>query len=387
MAPGRRVSRQTTITGASTQASRSSDPSNSNNSTPNTDDSTRTRKGRGRTMGKGLEKMKKSMRRKMVIDIPVGKGRPVEAISSAKLSNELGIIARNFLSLPNKWKELTREDKDAALIRCHEKFEINLDEHYNTKDSCEDILKNRSRQWRYKLKKLFESASSVEEARKIEVPELTPKNWNRLYDFLANPEHKRRCEINKVNRTKLKSNHFMGSRAFVAAHAEIGVKEHEGVEPNRIELYKSTHYSSEKGWSSPEAETNYNKMRDLRARSVSEENPMTIDEIVDNVLGTRSGYIKGLGYGPKPSTTTATKRRTAELEDALRRAKEDAATAQHGLQERLNVAETEVANQQIQIQTVTSELGTLRASQEEILNQMKRHFIGSSPSKLEVLHL
>ncbi|XP_075093199.1 uncharacterized protein LOC107817019 [Nicotiana tabacum] len=265
MAPGGRVSRQTTITGASTQASRLSDPSNSNNRTPNTDDSTRIRKGRGRTMGKGLEKMKKSIGRKMVIDIPVGKGRPVKAIPSAKLSNELGIIARNFLSLPNKWKELTRDDKDAALIRCHEKFEINLDEHY-TKDSCEDILKNRSRQWRYKLKKLFESASSEEEARKIEVPELTPENWNRLCDMWANPEHKRRCEINKVNRTKLKSNHFMGSRAFVAARAEIGVKEHEGVEPNRIEFFKSTHYSSEKGWSSPEAETNYNKMRDLRAR-------------------------------------------------------------------------------------------------------------------------
>ncbi|XP_070058201.1 uncharacterized protein [Nicotiana tomentosiformis] len=120
-------------------------------------------------------------------------------------------------------------------------------------------------------------------------------------------------------------------------------------------------------------------MRDLRARSVSEQNPMTIDEIADNVLGTRSGYIKGLGYGPKPNTTTSTKR-TAELEDSLRRVKEDAATAQHGLQERLNAAETEVANQQIQIQTLTSELGTVRARQEEILNQIQRHFIGSSPS-------
>ncbi|XP_070036108.1 uncharacterized protein [Nicotiana tomentosiformis] len=342
MAPGGRVSRQTTITGASTQASRSSDLSNSNNTIPNTYDSTRIRKGRGRTMGKGLEKMEKSIGRKMVIDIPVGKGRPVEAISSAKLSNELGIISRNFLLLPNKWKELTREDKDAALIRFH--FEINLDEHY-TKDSCEDILKNRSRQWCYKLKNLIECASSEEEARKIEVPELIPENWNRQCDMWAYPEHKRRYEINKVNRTKLKSNHFMGSRAFVAARAEIGVNEHGGVEPNRIEFYKSTHYSSEKGWSSPEAETNYNKMRDLRARSVSEENPMTIDEIADNVLGTRSGYIKGLGYGPKPITTTTTKRRTAELEDSLRRAKEDAATAQHGLQEYLNATEIEVANQ------------------------------------------
>lgn len=75
-------------------------------------------------------------------------------LNQKKLSNELGVIARNFLPLPNKWKELAREDRDAALIRCLERFEINLDEHY-VKDSCEDILKNRSRQWRYKLKQLL----------------------------------------------------------------------------------------------------------------------------------------------------------------------------------------------------------------------------------------
>ncbi|KAM3320779.1 hypothetical protein P3S67_007981 [Capsicum chacoense] len=93
--------------------------------------------------------MKKAMGSKMKIEIPIGKGRPTKPIQSTKLSNELGIIARNFLPLPNKWKELTREDKDATLIRCHERFDINLDEHY-VKDSYEDILKNRSRQWRYK---------------------------------------------------------------------------------------------------------------------------------------------------------------------------------------------------------------------------------------------
>jgi len=83
------------------------------------DASTRIKNGRGKTRGKGLEKMKKAMGSKMKIDIPVGKGRPTKPVQSAKLSNELGIIARNFISLPNKWKELTREDRDAALIRCH----------------------------------------------------------------------------------------------------------------------------------------------------------------------------------------------------------------------------------------------------------------------------
>ncbi|KAM3216938.1 hypothetical protein P3L10_026381 [Capsicum annuum] len=184
------------------------------------------------------------------IDIPIGKGRPIQPSQSAKLSNELRIVARNFLPLPNKWKELTREDKDAALIRCQKRY-----------------------------------------------------------------------EINKVNQTKLRSNHFMGSKAFVAARVEIGEKEHEGVEPDRIEFYKHTHYTSEKGWSSEEAETNYNNMTDLKALYTSGEFSMTIDEIVDAVLRTKSGYIKGLGYGPKPNTTISTQRRMAELEDSLKKAK------------------------------------------------------------------
>ncbi|PHU04669.1 hypothetical protein BC332_25491 [Capsicum chinense] len=59
---------------------------------------------------------------------------------------------------------------------------------------------------------------------------------------------------------------------------------------------------------------------------------MTIDEIVDAVLGKKSGYIKGLGYGPKSDTTRATQRRAAELEDSLKTVKVEAATVQHDLQ-------------------------------------------------------
>ncbi|WMV29582.1 hypothetical protein MTR67_022967 [Solanum verrucosum] len=155
MAPGGRVFKQTTLTGEIIQDTQSLDESNNHTPAVNTNDSTRIRNSRGKTRGKGLEKMKKAQGRKMKIEIPVGKGRPTKPDQSAKLSNELGIIARNFLLLPNKWKELTREDKDATLIRCHGK---------------------------------------------------------------TNPE---------------------------------------GVEPDRIEFYKHTDYTSEKGWSSLEAETHY----------------------------------------------------------------------------------------------------------------------------------
>ncbi|KAM3303505.1 hypothetical protein P3S67_014535 [Capsicum chacoense] len=167
----------------------------------------------------------------------------------------------------------------------------------------------------------------------MEVEQLTSENWNKLCDMWNDPEHKKRCKINKDNQTKLKYNHFMGSKVFVAARAEIGSeKESEGVEPDRIEFYKHTHYMSEKGWSSEEAATNYNNMNDLKALYTSGESSMTIDEIVDAVLGTKSRYIKGLGYGPKPNTIRETQRRTIELEDSLKKAKLEAASAQNELQ-------------------------------------------------------
>uniref|UniRef100_M1A8R7 Uncharacterized protein n=1 Tax=Solanum tuberosum TaxID=4113 RepID=M1A8R7_SOLTU len=175
-----------------------------------------------------------------------------------------------------------------CLTVIRERFEINLDEHY-VKDSCEDILKNRSRQWRYKLKQLFENARSEEEARKIEVPELTRENWNRLCDMWINPEHK-------------------------------GKTNPEGVEPDKIEFYKHTHYTSEKGWSSLEAETHYDLV------------------MVQNLI------LQDLHKGEQLEDSLKKARRTTELEDSLKKVKHEVVSAQLELQNRLNAVEIVVDN-------------------------------------------
>jgi hypothetical protein len=47
-------------------------------------------------------------------------------------------------------------------------------------------------------------------------------------------------------------------------------------------------------------------MQELTSQPVGEgTETRTIDSIVDEVLGTRSSYIKGLGYGPKPNKQNA----------------------------------------------------------------------------------
>ncbi|PHT28767.1 hypothetical protein CQW23_31628 [Capsicum baccatum] len=75
-----------------------------------------------------------------------------------------------------------------------------------------------------------------------------------------------------------------------------------------------------------------NNWTDLKALYTSGESSMTIDKIVDIVLGTKSGYIKGIGYGPKPNTIRAPQKGTAKLEDSIKKAKQEAASSQNKLQ-------------------------------------------------------
>ncbi|PHT42552.1 hypothetical protein CQW23_16577 [Capsicum baccatum] len=93
-----------------------------------------------------------------------------------------------------------------------------------------------------------------------------------------------------------------------------------------------------------------NNMIDFEALYTFGESLLTINEIVDAVLDTKLGYIKGIGYGPKPNTTRETQKRTTKLEDSLEKAKQEDTSAQNELQKLLNAAETVVENQQSWIQ-------------------------------------
>ena len=50
--------------------------------------------------------------------------------------------------------------------------------------------------------------------------------------------------------------------------------------------------------------------------------PKSIDNIVDEVLGTRLGYTKGLGYGPKPSSSRS-KANHVNLEESLKKTQDE----------------------------------------------------------------
>lgn len=78
-------------------------------------DSTSTKVKRGRTRGKGLSKMNKAFGKKLKVHIDLDKGRPVDRVQSAKLSSQLGVISRECIRVPTKWKDMKVHDFNLAL--------------------------------------------------------------------------------------------------------------------------------------------------------------------------------------------------------------------------------------------------------------------------------
>ncbi|KAE8666860.1 hypothetical protein F3Y22_tig00112488pilonHSYRG00026 [Hibiscus syriacus] len=93
-------------------------------------------------------------------------------------------------------------------------------------------------------------------------------------------------------------------------------------EPNIMNFFKATHYSNDKGWTTSEAQAKHEKMVELQSTPAEEgAEPKNIDDIMDEVLGTRPGYILGLAYGPKPKKINSSAD-TIELKKSLKN-KED----------------------------------------------------------------
>ncbi|KAL3820381.1 hypothetical protein ACJIZ3_006286 [Penstemon smallii] len=159
------------------------------------------------------------------------------------------------------------------------------------------------------------------------------------------------CEINRNNRSKLSVLHNQGSRAFVTLLNEL--EEKAGKQLDKIEFFPPTHCTDGK-WTTSECEVRYKSMLNVQAKSIAEGNSMTPNKCYDEVMGVKSGYDKGFGYGPKPPRT-ASSASTRKLEEALK----DSQIENTRLKERLGAAETQL-----------DELNARMANQDKILQMI-----------------
>ncbi|TYK00061.1 CACTA en-spm transposon protein [Cucumis melo var. makuwa] len=126
----------------------------------------------------------------------------------------------------------------------------------------------------------------------------------REYIEVVKGDLQEQSRTNKAARQKQPYNHSSGSKSFLQRQYELAERKGESVD--RVELFRETHVRAGT-FVSQATEDAHNQMLELQSQPTPEgSQPLSEDEICDQVLGRRPGYSKGLGWGPKPKA-----RRTA----------------------------------------------------------------------------
>ena len=115
-------------------------------------------------------------------------------------------------------------------------------------------------------------------------------------------------------------------------------------------------------------------MLELQSQPIPEGGTMlNPDQICDLVLGTRSGYIRGLGHGPKPHTSAkSSQRATLDAQEAIRRA-DEAERVQHELLERVEVQNQKIQSQNQMIESQQTQIEEMRIRQTQFENMFQAY--------------
>ncbi|CAL5337475.1 unnamed protein product [Camellia sinensis] len=81
-------------------------------------------------------------------------------------------------------------------------------------------------------------------------------------------------------------------------------------------MYHKTHFSQKRqAWVHNEAEIRHKKLKERENEAIEDgSGPLSDEQLSIEVFGRKSGYISGLGRGPKPSTIASGRRTRAALE-------------------------------------------------------------------------
>ncbi|KAF2295668.1 hypothetical protein GH714_033531 [Hevea brasiliensis] len=205
--------------------------------------------GRGLYKGIDLDKLTNGKKDKLIIFIP------------------RKIFSTNCPESPDKWKKLEEMQKvkpDTAEIK-KAKFEF----------YCFYEMKILYRKWKYKLHLKYLKYSSDDE-RLQHIPEgLTVDTWKEMFKVFANEDFQMDAEIGEV--------------------------------PYASEVWMATHgFLDEQGqtqWHDPESSRIYEEKQRIEKQPTNDnETGPTLGDILKEVFGVRSGYVRGKGLGYKAST-------------------------------------------------------------------------------------
>ncbi|XP_038887409.1 poly [ADP-ribose] polymerase 1-like isoform X2 [Benincasa hispida] len=245
------------------------------------------------------------------IEIDEEVGKPVCA-NATKFSNAIGTIARNTIPLRCKdWSDVSKEVRDLVVDQLLSYFDFDVGKKHVKKYVLQRV-QNTFKEYRSDLYKHYRRFKDPKEARACPPKRITDAtDWNLLCNRWETPEWKKKTETNKKSRSKIPYLHRTGSKSFVQVQSEMKIKE--GRDVDQVDLFRQSHFCEKDGWVNNNAKDAYLEMQRLMEASFQEDpTPMSSVEVCKQVLGHRSGYIKGLGLNPKPSSSSSV---TSYLQD------------------------------------------------------------------------
>ncbi|XP_055830883.1 uncharacterized protein LOC129899912 [Solanum dulcamara] len=267
------------------------------------------KRGRGKYKSKTVD-IKTKYGGKINIIIPDDIDRAVGS-GARDIVNYCGLIMRSSISFRDgNWQKIVLKHGEAMWYKVKDKFEFcgGLREH-KLQGFVISTMQRRFRAWKARLHNSYSAYDTDEERLSHRHEDVELEDWKYLVKYFGSEKFKVVSERNKKNREKQITKHSCGTRSF--AEVEEATRNPESGEkdtPDKVWEIQHTRKkdNGERVWLDPQSQQIHGQLQQLVVEQQSEEieHPMTRDEILSSVLGERSGYVRGKGYGKKPPKKT-----------------------------------------------------------------------------------
>ncbi|KAL3348570.1 hypothetical protein AABB24_021973 [Solanum stoloniferum] len=265
----------------------------------------KSKKGRGKYRSINVE-MKTKYGSKITVHIPDDIDRAVGP-GARDIVNYCGLTMRSTISFRDgDWATIFAKDGETMWLKVKEKFEVGGGRGENVLQGfVASTMKRLFRTWKTRLHAEYLRYNTDEERLSHPPKDVVPEDWEFLIQYFGSQTFKAKSKRNKINRKKQTTKHLCGSKSF--AEVEESTRDPltgEKAPPHRIWELQHTR-KNDKGellWSDQQSQQIHGQIQELVVQQQYEqnENPMTRDKILATVLGERTGYVRGKGYGKMP---------------------------------------------------------------------------------------
>ncbi|XP_059305621.1 uncharacterized protein LOC132057171 isoform X2 [Lycium ferocissimum] len=236
------------------------------------------KRGRGKYKSKTVD-IKTKYGGKITIMIPDDIDRAVGS-GARDIVNYSGLIMRTYISFrEGKWQKIVLKYGEAMWLQVKNKFEVcgGLREH-KLQGFVISSMQRLFRAWKARLHTDYLRYSTDEERLSHRPEDVQLEDWKYLVKYFGSEEFKR--------------------------DPVSGEKD----TPDKVWEIQHTHknVNGERVWLDSKSQQIHGQLQQLVVEQQSEEveHPMTREEMYSSILGQRSGYVRGFGYGKKPPRKT-----------------------------------------------------------------------------------